>query len=510
MTERISEIEYLKKTALQRLAYNFTFFFKSIPQKLAGFFKAVLPAFFLRIWLAIKGVGVTIGTAAKKGDWKTRVSFGVMGFSQLARGQIVRGVLFLLSEIAFIFYMVCFGWSQLSLFPSLGYQLPERGHYDEVTGAWVPQVLGHNSQLILLYSILTMLVILFFVFLWYENVKSGYAAQELQEARRRLPTASDDVKDLLDGQYHKTLLAFPLLGLLIFTVLPIIFMIFVAFTNYDKNHQPPMQLFDWVGFQNFVALFSGKVSGAANFGNAFGRILLWTIIWAVVATFSCYLLGIIVAIMINKKGIRFKKLWRTILIMTIAVPQFISLLLMSQIFDAEGIINIMLKNWGWIDKSIPFLTDGNIAKVTIIFVNMWVGVPFTMLMVTGILMNIPEDLYESARIDGAGPVKTFFTITLPYMLHVTTPYLITQFIGNLNNFNVIYLLTGGGPLMSEGASGGAGQTDLLITWLYKLIMDEKLYGLASVISIIMFIITAVISLVLYNRSNAVKNEEDFM
>ncbi len=509
MTERISEIEYLKKTSLQKFVYNITFFFKSFPQRFIGFFKTILPAFFLRIWLYIKGVGVTIGTAAKEGDWKTRVSFGVMGFSQLARGQIVRGALFLLSEIAFIFYMVCFGWSQLALFPSLGYKLPERGHYNDA-GVWVPQQLGHNSLLILLYSILTILIILFFVFIWYENIKSGYAAQELQEARRKLPTAADDAKDLLDGQYHKTLLCIPLLGLTVFTIFPIIFMIFVAFTNYDVNHQPPMQLFDWIGFKNFVSLFSGNVSGAANFGMAFGRILLWTIIWAFFATFSCYIVGIIVAILINKKGIRFKKLWRTILIITIAVPQFISLLLMSQIFDDHGIINIMLQKWGWIDKSIPFLSDGNVAKFTIIFVNMWVGIPFTMLMVTGILMNIPEDLYESARIDGAGPVKTFFKITLPYMLHVTTPYLITQFIGNLNNFNVIYLLTGGGPLMSEGASGGAGQTDLLITWLYKLIMDQKLYGLAAVISIIMFIITAVISLVLYNRSNAVKNEEDFM
>ncbi len=90
-----------------------------------------------------------------------------------------------------------------------------------------------------------------------------------------------------------------------------------------------------------------------------------------------------------------------------------------------------------INQPIPFLTDGTVAKVTIIIVNIWVGIPYSMLICTGILMNIPEDLYESARIDGAGPVKAFFKITLPYMLHVTAPYLITQFIGNLNNFNII-------------------------------------------------------------------------
>ena len=95
------------------------------------------------------------------------------------------------------------------------------------------------------------------------------------------------------------------------------------------------------------------------------------------------------------------------------------------------------------------------------------------------------------------------------MLHVTAPYLITQFIGNLNNFNVIFLLTGGNPRTLDFA-GNAGETDLLITWLYKLVMDKQLYGMASVISILMFIITAVVSLIVYNKSGSVKNEEDFM
>ena len=122
-------------------------------------------------------------------------------------------------------------------------------------------------------------------------------------------------------------------------------------------------------------------------------------------------------------------------------------------------------------------------------------------------MNIPEDLYESARIDGASPFKAYMKITLPYMLQVTTPYLITQFIGNLNNFNVIYLLSGGGPGNIEGT---AGKTDLLITWLYKLTTSNSYFAVASVIGILTFIVSAVFSLILYNRSKSVKNEEEFM
>ena len=473
-----------------------------------NFFKITIPAKAKKFWQTVKGCGLTVGRAAKYGDWKTRTSFILFGFSQLARKQWLRGVLLLVFELIFILYMVLFGGQYLGLMGSLGKL--ERGEHLDEYGNWVYSE-GDNSLLILLYGILTIMFIICFVYAWYKSIKSAYGTQLMVEARRKLATAKEDINALNDEQYHKTLLAVPLAGLTIFTIIPIIFMIFLAFTNYDQYHMPPTKLFTWIGWDNFANVFGSGLSQAENFGYTFARLLLWTVIWALFATFSNYILGMIVAIIINKKGIRFKKLWRTILVMTIAVPQFVSLLLMSQMLGDNGAINKLLEGWGLIQPNnpIPFLTDGTLAKVTIIVVNIWIGIPYTMLISTGILMNIPEDLYESAKIDGAGPVKAFFKITLPYMLHVTAPYLITQFIGNLNNFNVIYLLTGGGPVTSE-FTGGAGKTDLLITWLYKLVMQKQLYGMAAVISILMFIVTAVVSLMVYNRSSAVKNEEDFM
>ena len=131
-----------------------------------------------------------------------------------------------------------------------------------------------------------------------------------------------------------------------------------------------------------------------------------------------------------------------------------------------------------------------------------------MLIATGILMNIPADLYESARIDGANALQTYAKITLPYMLFVTGPYLLTSFIGNINNFNVIFLLSGGRPLSME-LSGNAGYTDLLITWLYKMTVTDTNYKMAAVIGVIVFIITAAINLLVYNMIPSVKNEEDF-
>ena len=157
-----------------------------------------------------------------------------------------------------------------------------------------------------------------------------------------------------------------------------------------------------------------------------------------------------------------------------------------------------------------FGLDITTTRICIIIVNMWIGVPYSMLICSGILMNIPADLYESAKIDGAGPVRCFFKITLPYMLFVTGPYLITQFIGNINNFNVIFLLSGGAPGDILKYTDGAKGTDLLITWLYKLSLGiDKDYKLASVIGILVFVISAVFSLLVYNKSSAVKKEEDF-
>ena len=330
-------------------------------------------------------------------------------------------------------------------------------------------------------------------------------SQQILASGKKLRGTKGDLAALADSQFHKTLLALPMLGIFAFTIIPIIFMVLVAFTNYDYTHQPPGKLFTWVGLSNFKSMLS---AGSANYGDTFSQVLLWTLVWAFFATFLNYFLGMLVAIMINKKGIRLKKMWRTILVMTIAIPQFVSLLYVSRMFAADGLINSFLIQWGWIAKPLPFWTDGTWARVTIIIINIWIGIPYLMLIATGILMNIPADLYESARIDGANALQTYAKITLPYMLFVTGPYLLTSFIGNINNFNVIFLLSGGRPLSME-LSGNAGYTDLLITWLYKMTVTDTNYKLAAVIGVIVFIITAAINLLVYNMIPSVKNEEDF-
>lgn len=447
-------------------------------------------------WLVndIKDIGVTF----KEGDWKTRVSYLVMGFGPLMRKQYLRGIVLLLFEIVYLFYMVAFGGSYLAQFGTLGTR--GRGFNPDGTVYY-----GDNSFLILLFGLLTICYTLIFILVWRINLRQNREAQILLAKGKKLPTSKQDFHSLFDKHLDKTLLALPVTGIAVFTALPILFMICVAFTNYDYDHQPPAQLFTWVGFDNFKSLLS---FGGEGIGSTFFSVLLWTLIWAFFATFLNYFLGMALAMLINKKGIKLKKMWRTIFVITIAVPQFVSLLYVSKLFAADGLINSYLKQWGWIKNSLPFWTNGTWARCTIIGINLWIGIPYLMLIATGLLMNIPEDLYESARIDGANRFQMFRKITLPYMLFVTGPYLLTSFTGNLNNFNVIYLLNQGNP-GSKDLAAKAGGTDLLITWLYKMTVNDTNYKLAAVIGIMVFLVTAVISLVVYNVLPSVKDEEGF-
>ena len=340
-----------------------------------------------------------------------------------------------------------------------------------------------------------------------------YKAEHEDKFVGKAKTFKQQVNSLLNENFHVTILTIPVLGIILFTVVPLLFSVLIAFTNYAFGHQPPTQLFTWIGFENFNSLFNAPADSIyAILPSALASTLGWTIAWTFFSTFSNYFLGIILALLINKKGIKFKKVWRTIFIMTIAIPQFISLMLIGIALKDTGVIGV----W-WNDTfgyKLGFATSSDngalISKIIILIVNVWVGIPYTMLSTTGILLNIPRDLYESATVDGAGTVTQFTKITLPYILFVTGPYLITQFIGNINNFNVIYFLTGGGPNLA-GTVLQIGHTDLLITFLYKMITSNNnpQFGIASSVGIIIFVICAFFSIIMYNKSGAVQSEDQF-
>ena len=446
---------------------------------------------------------ISVKNAFLHGDVATKCSAVVLGAGNMARKQIVKGLLFLALEVVFIVFMIQRGVAFLGDFFTLGTSTGEEVFNE--TKQIYEYTQGDNSMLCLLYGLITIFVVIAFVFLWCSSLKSAYMAQIKQEMGKKVPGILDDIKGLFDSNIHKTLLTLPITCIVLFTILPLVFMISMAFTNYDRNHQPPGQLFDWVGFKNFTDLFNSS----NGLGYAFVHILGWTLVWAVFATVLNFVFGMILAMVINRKDTKGKGFWRFIFVLSIAIPQFVSLLVMRTMLQTEGPVNVLLKEIGLIDTGLPFWTNTTWARITIIVVNLWIGIPYTMLQTTGILQNIPGELYESARIDGAGPATIFIKITMPYMMFVMTPYLITSFIGNINNFNVIYLLTAGKPAAMSYNNGTAGKTDLLVTWLYKLTIDLKDYNYGAVIGILTFVLCAVFSLVAYRKTGSYKNEEEF-
>ncbi|MFI3200726.1 MAG: sugar ABC transporter permease [Eubacteriales bacterium] len=437
----------------------------------------------------------------KNGNIVTKLSAILFGLGNFCNKQIGKGLAFLTIEVAYIYYMVTFGIGAIGDFITLGTREQEEVFNEKLQ--IYEYVTGDNSMLCLLYGVVTLFVTVGFLIMMAESVKSAYFSQYLVAKGKSPATFFQDMKSLKNDKLHVALLAVPMSGVILFTIVPLVFMIFIAFTNYDKEHLPPGNLFQWIGIENFINILdmSGQI------GSTFMPVLIWTFVWAVLATVTNYFLGMILALVINRKNTKWKAFWRFNFMLSIAIPSFVSLLTMRTLFSDNGAVNVLLRDLGviGITESYPFWTDGTIAKVMIVLINIWIGVPFTMLNHTGILQNIPGELYEAADVEGAGEVAKFFKITLPYMLFITAPYLITTFIGNINNFNVIYLLTGGAPNRLDYYY--AGETDLLVTWLYKLTITEKDYKMGSVIGIMIFIISAVFSLITYRHTAAYKDEE---
>lgn len=439
----------------------------------------------------------SLSKAWNNGDGITKASLLVFGLGNLLRKQFVKGAAFLLIEIAAIVFFATKGVKALKELPGLGTGESTRVKVD---GFWVYQK-SEPSIVLLLNGVAV--VFLLIVVLWLATLamRSAYKAQTFVEQRGSARSLKEDLHALTDDDAPILLMTLPTAGIIVFTILPLIFMISMAFTSYDSGH---VQKFDWVGLENFGKVFA-NTSGEVNL-RLFMSVLIWTLTWAFFATFLNYFIGMFLAMLIERKTTYGKAFWRAIFSLSVAVPQFVTLLVLRSMLQPEGIINRMLLDAGWIDQSLPFFTDATWARVTVIVINLWIGIPYTIMQVTGILQNIPGELYEAARLDGATWWQTYRNVTLPYMFFVMTPYLITTFTANVNNFNVIYLLSRGDP-SPIGAS--AGKTDLLITWLYKLTVDRGDYNVGSVIGILTFIVLSVVALITYRRSGSYRNEEGF-
>lgn len=427
----------------------------------------------------------------------TLLSMLIMGFGQFfVTKERYKGAIFLFLEALFVVNLPFFTQSIRGLV-TLG----------EVTGFSGTDIVKNDHSIVLLIKgILALYIILLFVAMYMMNVIDAYVTAKKQASGQAPKTFSKFLKEFWDKAFPYIMLAPAALLILFFIVLPVTFGILLAFTNYAApEHIPPKALVDWVGFNNVIDMIQLPM-----WNKTFIGIFVWNVIWAVSASATCYFTGLLVALLLNGKRVRFKRLWRTIFILPYSVPALISLLVWYNLANGQfGPINLTLKALGIIDpyfgifaNNIGWLSEPMLARITVIIVNLWLGFPYFMALLTGVLTSIPDDLYEAADIDGATPLQKFASITLPMVIKATTPIITMTFAANFNNFNAIYFLTAGGPDGMYDAGAGAGGTDILITWIYKLTMDRQMYNIAALMSLIIFIVIGSLSVYNFRKTGA--------
>ncbi|WP_067730793.1 sugar ABC transporter permease [Oceanobacillus damuensis] len=424
-------------------------------------------------------------TEHKKNKRKIAIILSIIpGIGQMYNKQVFKGLVFLVLTISFF---VAFR------------DLFQFGFWGLITLGVDPQY--DHSIFLLIEGILTVIITILFLGIYAFNFYDAYKVGKKRDNAEKVNGLREQYHALIDNGFPYLMMSPGFLLMVFVVIFPILFVILLSFTNYNLYHSPPANLVDWVGFQNFVDIFNVPI-----WRETFISVFAWTIVWTFAATTLQIGLGILLAVIMNQPDIKFKRTIRTIFILPWAVPAFVSLLVFAGMFNESfGTINRDILAFFGLD-AIPWMTNAMYTRLALIFIQTWLGFPFIFAMTTGVLQSIPSELYEAADVDGATIIQKFRSITLPLILFSTAPILITQFTGNFNNFNAIYLFNGGGPAVSGQNAGG---TDILISWIYSLTMNSAQYGKAAAITMILSLIVIIVALWQFRRTKSFQ-EEDMM
>ncbi|SDW63621.1 carbohydrate ABC transporter membrane protein 1, CUT1 family [Marinococcus luteus] len=370
-------------------------------------------------------------------------------------------------------------------------------------GLWGLRTLGtipglDDSRALIIQGILSLFLIV---------VGAGFYIFNLVDARQDavkisegwiLPSVKDAFKNWWDAIFPYALITPGFLLLIFVVVFPLLFMILLAFTNYDRYNAPPGNLLEWVGFENFLNIINVPI-----WRETFISVLSWTLVWTFVATTLQIILALVLAVFVNDERIKGKKLIRTVFILPWAVPAFVTILIFAALFnDNFGAVNqgIMEPLFG---QSVPWLTDPLWSRTALIMIQVWLGFPFVFALFTGVLQSVSKEWYEAADVDGGSKLQKFQFITLPHVLFATAPLLIMQYSFNFNNFNIIYLFNEGGPAVRGQNAGG---TDILISWVYELTFQNNMFNMAAAISLIMGLMIAAFAILQFRRTKSFQEE----
>ncbi|MFW1684736.1 ABC transporter permease subunit [Vibrio parahaemolyticus] len=405
----------------------------------------------------------------------------IPGFGQFYNRQFVKGMMFFILLTSFYAVTRDFISHGMWGLVTLGENLPE-----------------DNSVFLLAEGIIASLVVVFGLAVYVLSINDAYKNGQLLDEGRPLNSLRVQYCNVINAGFPYLMISPGFILLVFVVVFPIIFGFAIGFTNYNLYNSPPAKLVDWVGLKNFFNIFQINL-----WRNTFIDVLQWTVVWTLVASTLQCTVGVLLAILVNQKDLKFKPLIRTIFILPWAVPGFVTILIFTGMFnDSFGVINNVILDFFGIEPK-AWLTDPFWTKVALIMIQTWLGFPFVFAMTTGVLQAIPNDLYEAATMDGASKLQQLRTITLPLVLYSIAPILITQYTFNFNNFNIIYLFNNGGPAVIGSNAGG---TDILVSWIYKLTMSSSQYGIASAITLLLSIFVVGIALWQFRMTKSFKEE----
>lgn len=402
------------------------------------------------------------------------------GLGQIYNRRYLKGILFIVLEVSFM----------LTLGRFINY------------GLWGFRTLGvtpmeDHSIFLIIYGLISLILVVFALGLYVLNILDAKRNAERLKNGEPNPTFGETIRNIWDRGFPYLFITPGLFMLTFIVILPILFTVSLAFTDYNQYNSPPGNLLNWVGFENFKKLVT-----LDTWSQTFFDVFTWTIVWTVVATTMQIALGLFLAIMANDPRIRFKKLIRTVLILPWAVPAFVTILIFSAMFNGEfGTINRdILSLFG---LKIPWMLDPFWTKIALIMIQTWLGFPFVFALFTGVLQSISKDWYEAAEVDGGSRWQKFRYITFPHVMYATAPLLIMQYAGNFNNFNIIYLFNEGGPPIPGKRAGG---TDILISWVYDLTFEINQYNMAAAITIILGLIVTGFAFYQFRKTRSFKEE----
>lgn len=405
----------------------------------------------------------------------------IPGLGQFYNKRKFKGSLIFLLFASFTYLMINFALSGFQGLITLG-EVPRQ----------------HDSRIFLIEGLLAIILTVFYITFYILQLRD--ARNEAEKIRLGWMPGGliDNFKNSWDTAFPYVLIGPGFLLLVFVVLLPLLFMTGIAFTNYNLYNAPPRNLLNWVGFQNFINLFT-----LAEWRSTFISVLSWTLTWTFVATTLQIVLAMFLAIITNDPRVKFKKLIRTILILPWAIPGFVSIIIFSALFnDNFGAINNAIIE-PLLGMSIPWMSNVLWTRIAIIAIQVWLGFPYVYALFSGVLQSVSDDWYEAADMDGATRWQKFTNITFPHLMYATGPLLLTQYTFNFNNFNIIYLFNEGGPAIRGQNAGG---TDILISWVYGLTFNNQQFSMAAAISLILGLMIAIVAFFQFRRSSSLQDE----